>query len=434
LVIGTRAALALYEMMQALTFLQVRQPILTAALITLPHRIRNDTLIDNEQIVREIVESLNNREPYHDVNNRGKNLLYQMIIKILRELDRLQDMIYAMPYEIDILDSRWFQVSQESLFMAEAPTITAFSSDRDKKADFGIYKSLLDNLQNMGLILIKGRSLKLTRLGSIVKYTEVFNYVKQNYSIFFKNKKHYMSDSTDDRRYQRGDRYKDLHIRRTMRRMIKKGKTNGHVVREVLRSKDRVVKRECILVLALDHSWSMARSGKLQSAKDAAAGLILAVRKNRDQAALISFSDRAVILSHLTTRYELLFEKISSLRPENATNIADALIKTRRIFLSSNNRNSIKYSIIITDGIPTMTGQDVTRKDLESKIIAEVRKMRKMGIIVGVICIRDELEENDTTLARKIASIGRGSFSLVNTQNLLEQILRDYSSVRLKGT
>jgi hypothetical protein len=58
--------------------------------------------------------------------------------------------------------------------------------------------------------------------------------------------------------------------------------------------------------------------------------------------------------------------------------------------------------------------------------------MRKIGITISVVCIRDELEENDTALARKIALLGRGYFRLVSTQELLDQLLQDYSDVKLK--
>ena len=93
---------------------------------------------------------------------------------------------------------------------------------------------------------------------------------------------------------------------------------------------------------------------------------------------------------------------------------------------------SIKHLIIITDGIPTSEIEGITRKELENNIMTEAAKMRKMKITISVICIRDELEENDFSLANKIASIGRGSFSLVRTQDLLNQMLADYSGIKLR--
>ena len=56
--------------------------------------------------------------------------------------------------------------------------------------------------------------------------------------------------------------------------------------------------------------------------------------------------------------------------------------------------------------------------------------MRKMGITISVICIRDELEENDSSQARRIASLGRGAFKLVNATELMQKTLEDYSNIK----
>lgn len=428
LVIGTRAALAFYEILQTLTLLKVKKPLLTTALITLPHRVKSESIIDNERIIKEIIGSFedNDREQQKEV--AVKSLTHSKIVQILRELDNLQDVTYAMPYEINILDPQWFKVGQESLFKPEAPTLMTQTLNKDKRTDFTIFKKILDDLQDKGFIRLKSDSIQFTRSGSLIKYKNVFSYVERAYPKFF-NDKWTASSSDDDRRFQSGDSYKNLHVRRTLRTLLKKRKDLTQASREDLRIKRVLFSKKCLVILALDHSWSMARSKKLQYVKDSAAGLVFAVKRNRDKIALIAFSDEAVVLSQPTGQHGLLIEKISQLRPEKETDIADALIKTRMLF-SKAGSDCLKHSIIITDGIPTSNSQDVTREELESRILLEVRKMRKMGITVSVICIRDELEENDTSLARKITSIGRGSFSLANAHDLLDQILRDYSDMK----
>jgi Mg-chelatase subunit ChlD len=431
LYIGTRAALAFYEILQALTILKARNPVLTAAMITLPHRVKSESFIANERIIKEIIEALNDSATAKKEKTVTHTLPSLKIIRVLSEIDRLQDMVYAMPYEIDILDPHWFKVGRESLFRSEAPTLLNLTMNEEKKPDFKIYQDILDDFQQEGLIRIRSGTLTLTRSGSFVKYTNIFNYIDRTYRQLFKSKKNYAPPSGDIRKYRRGDRYRNLHLRRTLRSLIRNKKNTCQISKEDLRIKEESLKENCLVVLALDHSWSMARSRKLQYAKDAAAGLILAARRNRDQTALIAFSDDAAILSPPTKQYGLLIEKITHLRPENETNIADTLVKTRMI-CSSFSRNALQHLFIITDGIPTSNNMNVTRKDLESKIIHELRKMRKMGITISVVCIRDDLEESDTALARKIASMGKGSFSLVSTQELLNQILRDYSDVKLK--
>lgn len=429
LVLGTRAALAFYEVFQAMTLLKARNPLLTAALITLPHRVKSESIIDNEKIIREIIESFENNAPEQKKEITAKPLTPSKIVQILRELDSLQDVTYAMPYDINILDPQWFKVGQESLFRPEAPTLMSQTLNEDKKTDFTIFKKILNDLQAKGFIRLKPDGIQFTRMGSMVKYKNIFSYVERTYPKFFSDRWTSSSKSDDDRRFHCGDSYKDLHVRRTLRTLVKKKKDVKQASREDMRIKKILFNKKFMVVLALDHSWSMARSKKIQNVKDSAAGLVFAVKRNRDKIALIAFSDEAVVLSPPTNQHGSLIEKISRLRPEKETNIAEAFIKTRMLF-SKTGRDYLKHSIVITDGIPATNCHDVTREELESKIFLEVRKMRKMGITVSVICIRDELEENDTSLARKIASIGKGSFSLVNTHDLLNRILRDYSDIK----
>ncbi|VAX21249.1 hypothetical protein MNBD_NITROSPINAE04-780, partial [hydrothermal vent metagenome] len=196
-----------------------------------------------------------------------------------------------------------------------------------------------------------------------------------------------------------------------------------------LRVENSSVNREFQLAVAVDHSWSMGRNRKLQSAKDAAAGLVFAARKNGDKIALIGFSDTASIHSPLSKKYSALIDKVNRFRPDYETNIADALVKASAVFKGSKS-DGVKHLIIISDGIPTtQTGFDDSAS-LARAISREIGKMRKMSVTISVICIRDELEENDSTQARKIASLGRGAFKLVNSAELLKKTVEDYSGVR----
>jgi Mg-chelatase subunit ChlD len=431
--IGTRAALAFYEVLQALFVLNSRRPVLTAAMITLPHRVKSESVLAHEQIIKELLEDLNDSSFNQKEQIVTHTLSSSTIVQVLVELDRLQDVVYAMPYDIDILDPHWFKIGQDSLFRAEAPTLLSLTMNEENKPDFKIYREMLNDFQQKRIISMRSGTIRFTRLGSFLRYMNTFNYIEHTYRQIFRNKTNYSSSSGDIRKYRRGDRYRDLHLRRTLRNAVKSKKTTYQITRRDLRIKKTSLKESCLVVLALDQSWSMARSRKMQYAKDAAVGLISALKINGDRSALIAFSDQATILSPPTDQYTLLIEKITHLRPENETNIADTLLKTRKIF-SSVRSNLLQHLFIITDGIPTSTSANVTRKDLECKIIHQLLEMRKTGITISIICIRDELEEHDTALARKIAQVGRGTFSLVSTKKLLNQILKDYADMKSKKT
>ncbi len=433
LIISIRAILAFYELLQTLHVLRSKDPVMTSALITLPHRIRNKSVISSEQIIKEIVESFRSNLSSGQKKTSISSLSPSKTVEILRELDNLQDMIYAMPYDIDLLDPHWFKAIQESIFRVEAPTLFSYTLNKDRKADFDTFFKILNDMQNKGLLQLESEGIELTRLGSLVKYKNVFSYVERIYPSIFITDRNFLSNSLDIRKYHRGDSYKDINVRRTLRSLIKKGKGADQVLKEDLRVDNVSSKKHCVVVLAIDHSWSMARCRKLQYAKDSAAGLVFAVKKNRDQIALISFSDEASVLSRPTNKYESLIRHITRLRPEKETNIADVFLKAFTLF-SGSGKNLLRHLILLTDGIPTTSGQEFTRNELENRISYEVRKMRKMGITVSVICIRDDLEETDTSLAKRIAYMGGGVFSLVNTQNLLNQVLREYSNVKSKET
>lgn len=427
--IGTRASLAFYEMAQVLTIMKAKDPILSAAMIALPHRVKSDSIMNHEHIIREIVESFVDAATDQKRESDTKSLPSSTIVQILGELDRLQDMVHAMPYEIDILDPYWFKVGRDSLFGSETPTLLAYTITEGKEADFEKYKGLLDDLQQRGLIYLKPGTIKFTRLGSFVKYSKIFSYIQKTYPQFFKVERKYVQPSGDIRKYRRGDRYTTLHVKRTLRNIVKKRKSTHQIMNEDLRMRELSKEKRCLVLLAIDHSWSMARSKKLHYAKEAVAGLVFAAKNNRDQTALIAFSDRARILSLPSKQYGQLLEKLTHLRPENETNIADTLVKSRKI-MSSSTGNTLKHLIILTDGIPTSEIDGVTRNQLESQILCESRKLKKMGVRISVVCIRDEFEENDHSLAGKIASIGKGTLSLMRTQDLLNQMLRGYANVK----
>lgn len=427
---GTRAALAFYEMLQALMLMKARQPVLNAALITLVHRLKSDSAINNELVIRNIVNSLEGGEVSENTEaDEGIALPASKTMRILRELDNLKDVVYAMPYDIEILDPHWFKATQKTLFKAEAPTLYAQTLDENNEADFNLYKGLLDDLQARGLVRVGADDVAHTRLGSIVNFQNVFKYVDRTYPGYFRNNEDNVSHSSENRRFRRGDSYKHLHVRRTLRRLVRKHKAPEWAAKEDLRIRKAVPQRKCLIVLAVDHSWSMGRSRKLQYAKDSAAGLVFAAGKSGDKVALVVFSDKALVLQPPTSRIDRPMEKLTGLRPESETNIADALKKTSSVF-SKAGGSVTKHAILITDGIPTSLRPDATCSGLKEEVLHYVERMISAGITVSVVCIRDELEESDDSLARRIASKGKGQFNLVRARDLLDQILREYANLK----
>ncbi|HEB72664.1 MAG TPA: VWA domain-containing protein [Nitrospirae bacterium] len=428
--IGSRAGLAMYETMAALIVMGADNPALCSALITLTHRISCDSVVDYEKIVRDSVEEyLNPGAGEYQYDDDTDGLPISKVSRILKELNNLQDMIHAMPYEIDILDPTWFKISRDTLFRPEAPTLLALTVKDGGDPDFSKYKNIMSNLEKHGLTRLENGEVKLTRKGSAVRFKDVFNIIERKHLHAIRKKRRDDPLSSDSRKYRNSDSYKSVHVRRTLRNIVKKQINLQDISSADLRVENSSVNREFQLAVAVDHSWSMGRSRKLQSAKDAAAGLVFAARKNGDKIALIGFSDTASIHSPLSKKYSALIDKINRFRPDYETNIADALVKASAVFNRSKS-GGIKHLVIISDGIPTTQTGFENAGSLTRTIAGEIGKMRKMGVTISVICIRDELEENDSAQAREIASLGRGAFKLVDSAELMRKTVEDYSSVR----
>jgi Mg-chelatase subunit ChlD len=147
---------------------------------------------------------------------------------------------------------------------------------------------------------------------------------------------------------------------------------------------------------------------------------------------LVAFSDNAETLSPLSGNYSSILSLISGLRPSRETNILQALKKSGATF-SRSGVGVVRHVIIISDGVPTTHDGEVSIGAMDRTIEGELKKMRRLGITVSVICIRDELEENDERTARKIAEMGHGAFSLVNADLLMDRVLGDYSATVMQS-
>lgn len=423
LMVGTRAALAFLEVLGTLVAVNARDPIRSAAMITLLHRIRTDSVIDIRKALDEIIFSLgagSGPDPIGtSVPDTGR---------ILRELDGLQDMVHAMPYEIDLLSPDWFRVIEHSVFRVEAPLLWTLTLNEKGKADFNIYSRLLGELHEKGFIDIGSSGVELTLKGSLVRYKDIFRQAERTLAGVLRKNWGQSLAAGDTRQYRRGDPYRDLHRMRTLRNLARRGRAAEDASRRDLMMRESSGRRPGIVVLALDHSWSMGRSRKLQCAKEAAAGLAWSAGRNRDHMALIAFSDNATVLAPPTRLCSTVIEKTTHLRPDRGTNVKDAIAQARRVLRAT--RHTTRHVVLVTDGIPTSQEDGVTREGLKHGVMEEARRLRAMGAMISVLCIRDELEEQDHALALSIAHIGRGTFRVVRTCDLVEEVVREYASVK----
>ena len=106
------------------------------------------------------------------------------------------------------------------------------------------------------------------------------------------------------------------------------------------------------VVLTLDESGSMATNQNYTESRKAALSLINSLQPT-DEIALVTFSDKAIVHSNLTTEHQLVKKILQNLdSPSGSTNLAQAFSVSNTVMKTSQN-NFNRIVILFTDGTPT---------------------------------------------------------------------------------
>jgi len=251
-----------------------------------------------------------------------------------------------------------------------------------------LYKEELDNLMAQGLIGEK-KSEKIFHYGAVYDY----------------------------RAYRKGDRYKDVALKKSLKSAIRK--KHFQIEKEDLQVIRRESKGRIYLIYALDASGSM-RGNKIDLCKKAGIALAFKAIQEHDKVGLVVFGSDVEKIVRPTSDFIELLKEIAKIRAKKETNIASTIKKTIEIF--PNEQNVTKHLIIITDGLPT-TGKDPEKETLEA-----VNEAIHNGITISVIGVN--LDEKGKLLTEKIAQLGKGKLYVVkDLKNLDMVVLQDYYSL-----
>jgi Mg-chelatase subunit ChlD len=158
------------------------------------------------------------------------------------------------------------------------------------------------------------------------------------------------------------------------------------------------------IILAIDHSTSMTREGKLQAAQDAAIKFINQSDPKQVRIGLVSVSSVGRKIEDLTTDWAVLVQAVQNLQPERGTNLVDGLESSRRALIGANARPGVRKVIIfLTDGKHSQQG--VPESDLDPVIAA----VRTAGIEVFTIGLGTDADEG--TLKRIASDASHYYFS-----------------------
>ncbi|MBS3131813.1 VWA domain-containing protein [Candidatus Woesearchaeota archaeon] len=220
----------------------------------------------------------------------------------------------------------------------------------------------------------------------------------------------------DSRHFKKGDRYKDIAIKKSAKLAIRRG--HRALNKKDLQVHERQSKGQNCIIYALDASGSM-RGNKIGACKRAGIALAYRAINEKDKVGLIVFGSEIKEAIEPTQDFAMLIKEIAKAKASRQTDLASTLQKSIELFP----RHKVtKHLILLTDAMPNIG------KDPEKDTIEQVSIARDHGITISVIGIN--LDSNGKKLAEKIAEIGQGRlYVLKDTENVDQIVLEDYYSI-----
>jgi Mg-chelatase subunit ChlD len=306
-----------------------------------------------------------------------------------------------------------------------------------EKVDYDRLKIMVHELEKSGALRVTGEKKRFTLSHLSLEKLLKGLIQRQKGQVLEKRafKKELEIDKTDVRRYQRGDVFKNISIRHTLRRVLRKGKAFDDINYTDLRAFEKKPSNQLDIAVCVDISASMKEGGKLRYAKMAVAELAKAAIDKGDRMGIIAFSNLGEVVVPLTAKLQPLMEATMTLRSEQYTNIGNGLRVARQMLQKDRNSNA-KFIILITDGEPNAALSDDSRGDgyyarvaefshgtsMETKramgaqhaLLEAARTRRKhMKVAVVYICPEDKIDPESERVAREIARRGGGKFHRV---------------------
>ena len=255
-------------------------------------------------------------------------------------------------------------------------------------------------------------------LASLVLYFEELDRIVPKGFIGEKisRKKFAYGDKEDARIYKKGDRYRDIAIKKSVKLAVRRGHSSFY--NKDLQVHEKQSKGRTYIVYALDASGSM-KGRKIDACKKAGIALAYKAINEGDKVGLIVFGSDVRESIEPTNDFTILLKEITRIRASKETDIVSTLRKVIELFPSE---NITKHLILITDALPTK-GDEPEKSTLEEASIAKSK-----GITISLIGIG--LDEKGKKLAEKIVDIGDGRLYIVrNLENVDKVVLEDYYNI-----
>lgn len=219
------------------------------------------------------------------------------------------------------------------------------------------------------------------------------------------------------RPWRKGDKYRDLALRQTIRVALKHGRSA--VVGEDLRAAPRTASGSVSVVLGLDASGSM-RGNKIEMAKKAGIALAFRAVERKDNVGLIVFGKDVRESVAPMQHFGELLRRIAGVRAAAQTNFVGMIRKAIELFHGT---RGTKHLVLLTDALPTV-GEAPEKDTLQA-----VSEAMASGITLSIIGI--QLTDEGKVLAEKMVRIGDGRLYVARQLGELDQlVLEDYEALR----
>ena len=223
-------------------------------------------------------------------------------------------------------------------------------------------------------------------------------------------------DKQDIHDYRKGDRYKNVAIKKSAKTAIRRGHDEIQV--NDLKVHERMSKGKVYIIYALDASGSM-KGDKISVCKKAGVALAYKAIKERDKVGLIVFGTEIKDAIQPTDDFSLILNAITRVKASAETDMASTIRKASEMFPAV---HATKHLLLLTDALPTK-GKDPEKETLEAAAIAHSN-----DITISLIGIN--LDNKGKLLAEKIVQIGKGKLYIVkDLKEIGKIVLEDYYRV-----
>ncbi|MCC7574888.1 VWA domain-containing protein [Candidatus Woesearchaeota archaeon] len=224
---------------------------------------------------------------------------------------------------------------------------------------------------------------------------------------------------TDYRPYRNSDNYKQLNTRQTIKKAIRRQRTE--ITRDEFVSSEKESKGNLEIIYVIDNSGSM-KGQKIGMAKKAGIALMYKAINNKDEVGLVIFGAKLSKEIRPTNDFYSLLQEMNNIKTSGETDISLGIETATKMFSS---KTKTKHIILLTDAVQTLG------KKPEQEVLKKVSEAHNQQITISVIGI--SLNKQGETLAKKIVDISQGSlFKATKIENLDQIILEDYYRARHK--